>query len=170
MTNMKERIMDEFKEAFKNKDSVKKNLLGEIKTAIVLHEKEKGEVSDEVIISMIEKAMKKVQATIDTCPVDRVDVLTQAENEKTILNSFIPPIFDEDDTKRLVLALLGDNPKKDELSLNKWLMIRSASELAQKLGFRVDKSILARIIGSGFTGVDNLDKEPFNKVKNWEVI
>lgn len=169
MTIMKERIMNEFKEAFKNKDSVKKNLLWEIKTAIVLYEKENAEVSDETIISMIEKAMKKVQATIDTCPVDRIDVLSQAENEKTILNSFIPPIFDEDDTKRLLLALLGDNPKKDELNSNKGLMIRSASELAQKLGFRVDKAILARIIWSGFSGVDNLDKEPFNKVKNGNV-
>jgi len=61
---IKDKILENFIQAIKNKDQTTKNILGNIKTQIVLFEKNKN-ITDDDILSMIQKEIKKLESIID---------------------------------------------------------------------------------------------------------
>lgn len=102
---LKNKINTDYLTAFKEKDTLKKNLLWEIKTEIVLLEKTK-EVSDDDIINIISKIIKKVQATIDTCPETHKEILDKAIMEMSILKEYLPQQLSEAEIKDIIYSQL----------------------------------------------------------------
>lgn len=88
--SLAESIQSAFISAKKNRDQVAWNILGVIKTEIVLLSKTQ-EVCDEDVVKMIKAELKKLQATIDYVGIS--DVLkNQALAEKVVLEQFMPKL------------------------------------------------------------------------------
>lgn len=131
--NLIETINKDYLTAFKKKETIRKNLLWEIKTEIVLLSKEK-EVQDTDVFNIIQKQLKKIQATIDTCPESHKAVLEQANEEKTILTQYLPQQLTQEEITSVI---------QDQLSWkNIW---ETMSFFKQNYSGRVDMKLISQI-------------------------
>jgi len=142
MSQLYSQIQADYITAFKAKDTVKKNLLGEIKTELVLIEKQ-NPVQDTDVISSINKAMKKIQATIDTCPAGRDDVLTQANQEKAILLSYLPTQMTPQEVETFLTDALNSGKVEKNMGA---LMKYGKTELAGKCNMQDVSTIVKNLL------------------------
>ena len=89
---LKEKLMEELKEAMKNKDTIKKNTVQMVRAAILQIEKDKGiEVGDDKILEIIAKEVKtKKDALVDFEKAQRQDLIDQTNQEIAILQEYLP--------------------------------------------------------------------------------
>lgn len=90
--SMKERLMQDLKQAMKEKDIIKKNVVQMIRASILQVEKDKQiELGDEEIINIISKEGKKRKDALeDYKKSDREDLVKQIEEEINIINAYLP--------------------------------------------------------------------------------
>ena len=89
---LKEKLMEELKEAMKNKDTIKKNTVQMVRAAILQIEKDKGiEVGDDKILEIIAKEVKtKKDALVDFEKAQRQDLIDQTNQEIAVLQEYLP--------------------------------------------------------------------------------
>ncbi len=87
-----EKIKTDSLTAMKNKDKETKSvlsvLLGNIQNAAIASGNK--DASDAVATAAIKKELKIIQAQIDTCPLERVDLFQSFLNAKTIVEKYLP--------------------------------------------------------------------------------
>lgn len=90
--SMKERLMQDLKQAMKEKDIIKKNVVQMIRASILQVEKDKQiELGDEEIINIISKEGKKRRDALeDYKKSGREDLVKQIEEEINIINEYLP--------------------------------------------------------------------------------
>ncbi len=90
--SMKERLMQDLKQAMKEKDIIKKNVVQMIRASILQVEKDKQiELGDEEIINIISKEGKKRKDALeDYKKSGREDLVKQIEEEINIINEYLP--------------------------------------------------------------------------------
>lgn len=113
---MKQRINKEFIDAFKAKETFKKDVLGMLKTKITEAEKKDGkELSNDQIFNVINSSLKQVEQTIvATVSNTESKVYQDAILEKEILLTFLPKQMTEDEIRTEVVDFIND--KKIDLS------------------------------------------------------
>ena len=91
---LKEKISADYIQAFKEKNSVKKNLLSVVKAEITTIEKNTGEsdLSDDGVIKILNKTAKSLNETIKSLSsIDGMgEKITQAVVELAIIQSYLP--------------------------------------------------------------------------------
>ncbi len=89
---LKEKLMNDLKEAMKNKNEIRKNTIQMVRAAILQIEKDKGiSVEDEKIIEIIAKEVKgKKDALADFEKAEREDLINQTNEEINILQEYLP--------------------------------------------------------------------------------
>lgn len=89
---LKERLLQDLKEAMKNKSEIKKNTVQMIRAAILQIEKDTGiEVTDNQIVDIIAKEVKKRKdAGADFEKAGREDLIEKNNNEIQILSGYLP--------------------------------------------------------------------------------
>ena len=89
---LKEQLMNDLKDAMKEKNDVKKNTVQMIRASILQIEKDKGiQVDDNMIIDIIAKEVKKRKdAGIDFEKGGRQDLVEQNNKEIQILSKYLP--------------------------------------------------------------------------------
>ena len=106
-----EQVQKELIQAMKNKDTVRKSVLGDIKTTalnIAIEEKHKENVTEENVLTAIKKYQKVCQAQIDTCPASRSDLMEAFQACMKCVNEYLPKQLSEEDINDI---LIGINPK-----------------------------------------------------------
>lgn len=90
--SMKERLMQDLKQAMKDKDIIKKNVVQMIRASILQVEKDKQiELGDEEVINIISKEGKKRRDALeDYKKSGREDLVKQIEEEINIINEYLP--------------------------------------------------------------------------------
>lgn len=90
--SMKEKLMQDLKQAMKDKDIIKKNVVQMIRASILQVEKDKQiELGDEEIINIISKEGKKRKDALeDYKKSGREDLVNQIEEEINIINTYLP--------------------------------------------------------------------------------
>lgn len=90
--SMKEKLMQDLKQAMKDKDIIKKNVVQMIRASILQVEKDKQiELGDEEIINIISKEGKKRKDALeDYKKSGREDLVNQIEKEINIINTYLP--------------------------------------------------------------------------------
>jgi len=137
---MKNRIYKEFIEAFKNKEMLKKNLLGDIKTKINLLEKEKNNIEDQDILKILKSKLKEINKTIETIKDKSNNLYIQAEQEIKILKEYLPENYKENEVKDMIkLEIEKQNITKNDFWKIMWIMIK-------KLEGRFDNNKLKELI------------------------
>ena len=107
---LKKDLMDELKEAMKDKDEIRKNTIQMVRAAILQIEKDKGiEVDDNKIIEIIAKEVKvKKDALIDFEKGGREDLVEQTNKEIEILQKYLPRQLSKDEITEVIKSIIAE--------------------------------------------------------------
>ena len=110
---MKKKLLEDLKEAMKEKNEIKKNAIQMVRAGILQIEKDKGiELTDEQIIELISKEVKKRKDSIaDYEKGGREDLVNQINEEISYLEKYLPKQLTEEEITVIVkqiIAELGD--------------------------------------------------------------
>ena len=105
---LKEKLMQDLKDAMKEKNNIKKDTVQMVRAAILQIEKDKGiEVSDEKIIEIIAKEVKgKKDAIVDFEKGGRDDLVLQTNTEIAILSEYLPKQLSKEEIKSIVEEII----------------------------------------------------------------
>ena len=115
---LKEKLLEDLKNAMKEKDVIRKNTVQAIRTAILQIEKDKGiEVTDEQIVDIIAKeAKKRKDASVEFEKSGREDLIEQNNKELEILTEYLPKQLSVDEIEDIVkdvIQSVGATSMKD---------------------------------------------------------
>lgn len=115
---LKEKLMDDLKNAMKEKNEIKKNTVQMVRAAILQIEKDKGiTVEDQKIVEIIAKEVKgKKDALVDFEKGGRQDLIDQTNAEIAILQEYLPKQLSKEEIKveiEKVISDLGATSMKD---------------------------------------------------------
>lgn len=115
---LKEKLLEDLKQAMKEKNVIRKNVVQMVRAAILQVEKDKLiEVTDEQIVEIIAKEAKKRKDSIaDYEKSGRQDLLDQIKQEIAILEEYLPEQLSEQEIEEKVKAIitnLGASSMKD---------------------------------------------------------
>lgn len=101
---MKERLMNDLKEAMKSKDKLKLSVIRMIKGAIQLEEINlKRELSEDEIISIMAKQVKtRKEAISEFEKADRTDLIKQNNDEIAIIKEYLPEELSEEEVLDII--------------------------------------------------------------------
>jgi uncharacterized protein YqeY len=144
MSNLKEQISTELKEAMREKNKEKLNVLRSIKTAIANKETAKGntnELDDTAVLSVIESLVKQRKQSIDMFTTGgRLDLVEEENTQLEILEKFLPKKLSESETQELVQSLIdtgasniGDVMKSIKKDYGNTVDSKLASQIARNL-------------------------------------
>ena len=115
---LKEKLMQDLKDAMKEKDIIKKDTVQMVRAAILQIEKDKGiEVDDNKIIEIIAKEVKgKKDAIVEFKKGWRDDLIEQTNKEIEVLEKYLPKQLNKDEITEIVKEIidsLGATSMKD---------------------------------------------------------
>lgn len=118
MSQLKERIAQELKEAMKNRDNFKRDTLRMINSAFKQIEvDERRELSDEDVIAILKKACKqREEASTQYKEAGREDLYAKEQEEIKIITSYLPEQLSDERLKEelgLILKEVGASSPKD---------------------------------------------------------
>lgn len=144
---LKEKLMEELKEAMKNKDTIKKNTVQMVRAAILQIEKDKGiEVGDDKILEIIAKEVKtKKDALVDFEKAQRQDLIDQTNQEIAILQEYLPKQLSREEVKvevEKIISEIGATSMKDMGSIMKEAKAKLGASAEGKTINEVAKEIM----------------------------
>lgn len=115
---LKEKLMEDLKNAMKNKDEIRKNTVQMVRAAILQIEKDKGlQVEDDKILEIIAKEVKsKKNALKDFEKANREDLINQTNTEIEILQEYLPKQLSREEIKtevEKIISKIGATTMKD---------------------------------------------------------
>lgn len=140
---MKERLLDDLKEAMKNKDIITKNTIQSIRASILQEEKDKQIELDNVGIEAIimKEKKKRVDALEQFKKANREDLINQTEHEIKVLEGYLPEQMSEEDIEFEVARIINEVDAQSIKDLG--IVMRAAK---QELGNSVDGKLLSEIV------------------------
>ena len=115
---LKEQLLEDFKNAMKEKDELKKNTIMMIRSAILQIEKDtQKEVSENEILEIISKELKKRKETLaDIEKSGRDDLISKVNDEIAIIKAYLPKELSKEEIEKIVeeaVAEVGATSIKD---------------------------------------------------------
>ncbi|MEW6171425.1 MAG: GatB/YqeY domain-containing protein [Candidatus Omnitrophota bacterium] len=144
-----ERILQDYKEAMKTKDTIKVSILSFLRSELnyAAIEKQKKNLDDQDVLSVIRKQIKQHQDSIEQFQKgNRADLVEKEKKELEILKSYMPQEMPQEEIKKLIeetISATGASEMKD--------MGRLMKELMPKLGGRADGKLVNDLIKERLT-------------------
>lgn len=115
---LKEKLMDDLKDAMKNKNEIKKNTVQMVRAAILQIEKDQGiQLEDNRILEIIVKEVKsKKDALKDFEKAERQDLINQTNEEIEVLQKYLPKQLSKEEIKvelEKIITEIGATTMKD---------------------------------------------------------
>ena len=107
---LKEKLMEDLKEAMKEKEVLKKNVVQMIRAAILQVEKDKQiELNDDQILEIIAKeAKKRKESLADYEKSGREDLINQVKEEIEIINKYLPEQMEKEEIEKIVKEIVEE--------------------------------------------------------------
>lgn len=107
---MKKKLLEDMKDAMKEKNEVKKNTIQMVRAAILQVEKDKGiEMDDNQIIDVISKEVKKRKDAIsDFEKGGREDLVNQTKEEISYLEGYLPAQLSREEVEKIVKEIVEE--------------------------------------------------------------
>lgn len=136
---LEEKIMEDYKQAMKDKDSLKVSVISflraQIKYAVI--EKKVDKLPDADIIAVIKKQVKQRQDSISQFEQGgRADLAEKEKSELTILKGYLPVEMSAEDVKKIVLETIKETNAsgiKDMGKVMKAVLTRVAGKADSRL-------------------------------------
>lgn len=99
--------------AMKNKDKARKDTLSSLIGAVkktAIDKMCKDNITEELVNEVVLKELKTIQEMIDTCPIDRIELLAVYVERKKIIQEFAPILMtNETEIKNVITTLISDS-------------------------------------------------------------
>ena len=107
---MKEDLLNELKDAMRNKDELKKNTITLLRSAILQVEKDSQKtLNEDEMIAIVAKEVKKRKDSItDYEKADRMDIVEDLNREIEILSKYLPEQLSKEDIEKLVEEAINE--------------------------------------------------------------
>ena len=107
---LKEQLLQDFKEAMKEKNELKKNTIMMIRAAILQIEKDtQKEVSENEILEILSKEIKKRKDTLeDITKSGREDLISQVNEEMSIIKAYLPEELTEEELNKIIDEIISE--------------------------------------------------------------
>ena len=107
---LKEKLLEDLKNAMKDKNTVRKNVVQMVRAAILQVEKDqKVELSDEEIINIMAKEAKKRKDSLeDYKKSNRQDLIDQIEEEIHIIEEYLPKQLTKEEIAKIVKEIINE--------------------------------------------------------------
>lgn len=141
---LEEKILNDYKEAMKNKDILKSSTLSFLRAEMinVAMAKKKKLLDDNEVISAIRKQIKARQDSIEQFKKgNRLDLADKESKELEILKAYLPAELSVDEIKRIIeesISLIGAKDMKD--------MGRLMKEITAKIAGRADTKLVSDLV------------------------
>ncbi|MBM3243285.1 MAG: GatB/YqeY domain-containing protein [Candidatus Omnitrophica bacterium] len=141
---LEEKILNEYKEAMKCKDSLKSSVISFLRAEMInlATAKKKSSLDDSEVISVIKKQIKQRKDSIEQFTKgNRLEMAQKEEKEMKILQSYLPPELSEDEIKKVieeVVALTQSSGIKD--------MGKVMKEVNAKIGAAADGKLISELV------------------------
>ncbi len=101
-----ERIKQDYKQALKDKDTLKKGVFSLLIAAINAGSKEKGEeLTDDEICTIIQKELKQTNESLSLTPANRDDLITMNNNKIKLLKEYLPKQMSAEEVIKAIVEL-----------------------------------------------------------------
>ena len=136
--------------AMKNKDKIRKNTLSSLIGAVkktAIDKLCKDNITEDLVGEVILKEKKTVQEMIDTCPVERTDLLKQYTERLKVIDEFAPVLMtDEKEIKNAITTLLSDN-QIEVMKANKGQIMKTIMPVMKgKADMKVVNDVLSKML------------------------
>ena len=107
---LKEKLLQDFKDAMKEKDELKKNTIMMVRAAILQIEKDtQKEISDDEILDILSKEVKKRKDSLEDIEKSgREDLINQVNNEIEIIKSYLPEELSMDELEKIIEEVINE--------------------------------------------------------------
>ena len=139
---LKEKINKDYLQAFKDKNSVKKNLLSVIKGEIQTIEKNTGveNLSDEDVIKILNKTVKSLKETmVSLIDSQSVEKILTVKNELVIVDSYLPKQLSIEEIQSKIDSLVASGLKNMGMIMKEFNSLPADKKLVSEL---VKKSLI----------------------------
>lgn len=108
--SLKENLLQDMKEAMKNKETIRKNTIQLVRGGVLQIEKDKKvELDDEGVLEVISKELKKRRDSLpDFEKSGRMDLVDDLNKEIEILLAYLPEQLSEEDIKKIVEETINE--------------------------------------------------------------
>jgi len=141
---LEEKILNDYKEAMKNKDALKVSTLSFLRAQFInlAIEKKKKSLDDGDCVVVIKKLIKQHQDSIEQFKQgNRQDLVDKETKELEILKSYLPPELAEEEVKKIIeeaVILTGAQDLKD--------MGKVMKEVSAKIAGRADNKLVSELV------------------------
>lgn len=145
---LKEQLMEDFKNAMKEKNELKKNTIMMVRSAILQVEKDtQKELSENEIIEIIAKELKKRKESVaDIERSGRADLLANINEEIAIIKAYLPEELSKEEIEKIIvetIAEVGATTMKDMGKVMQAVKIKVAGRADNRLVNEIVKAKLA---------------------------
>jgi len=141
--SLKETLMNDLKQAMKDKDTVRKNTVQLIRSGVLQIEKDKQiTLDDEGVLDVIAKELKKRRDSMpDFEKSGREDLIAQLKQEIDVLLGYLPKQLTEDEVKAIVDRVVGELQATSMKDMGKVM-----AALAAETKGRADNKVISQYV------------------------
>ena len=142
---LKEKLMQDLKDAMKEKNEIKKNTVQMLRASILQVEKDKGiQLEDNQIIDIIAKEVKKRKdAAIDFEKSGRDDLIAQNNAEIEVLINYLPKQLSKEEIEEIVKKVIEETGATSMKDMG--MVMKGAKE---KIGASADGKTINEVVKS----------------------
>ena len=122
---LKQRLINDFKDAMKNKDVITKQTVTMVRAAVLLYEKNnKVELDNEGIIDVIASELKKRRDSLaEFQKANRTDLVSQTEEEIKVLMKYLPAQLSDEEIENHVIDAIKTSDAQSVKDMGKVMAI-----------------------------------------------
>ena len=141
--SLKEKLFADMKEAMKAKDSLRKNTIQSVRTAVLQEEKDnKIVLSDDDVIGVVASQVKKRKAALpDFVKSGREDLISELKTEIEILEGYLPEQLSEDELNDMITSVVAEVGATSMKDMGKVMQV-----MTEKAKGRADGKLVSQIV------------------------
>jgi len=141
---LEEKIFNDYKEAMKNRDTLKSSVLSFLRAAMInaAIDKKKKNLEDNDCIAVIKKQVKQRQESIEQFQKgNRQDLADKETKELEILKSYLPPELPAEEIKKIIEEAIALTSAQDMKDMGKVM-----KEVTAKITGRADSKLVSDLV------------------------
>lgn len=142
-----EKLQTEMIAAMKNKDKLRKSVLSGLVDAVkkaAIDKNCRDNISETLVDEVLLKYKKTIQEQIDTCPMDRVEILADYKAQMVVVAEFAPSLItDEAEINALIINLVNNEVEFTKSNKGKIMKI-----IAPSCKGKVDMSVANKVLAN----------------------
>lgn len=141
--SLKDKLFADMKDAMRAKDSLKKNTIQSVRTAVLQEEKDQQvSLSDDDIIGVIASQLKKRKAALpEFIKSGREDLISELKTEIEILEGYLPEQLSEEELTKMITEVVAEVSASSMKDMGKVMQV-----MTEKAKGRADNKLVSQIV------------------------